>query len=645
MTDESRADRTGSEDEADVPEESGAPSDATPDGAAGAAAVDETPDAVEAEDEASRPAPGADDADADAARTEDDSSSEAAESGGSETAGDDRAGTRGRERATDDADVGDEAAHEGDAGESEREADEEGDERANEAADEQGREGADEHADDAGDDEGPAGEEAAGPDEGTEADEDTVAVAKPVSASRRRRRRTHWARGLAGAALSVVAAGAVAGATIVPWPSLGGDAASVVISPDAAASVVACDGPILAVGRDSAKADEITVAARTSVTVGASDDAEPANEKLKAKGVSGKADAQRYEVEPDGAVPVSLSAATSADVREDDMAGFSASACRPASMESWIVGGSAAVGATDVLLIANPGRVNATVELTVFGTQGATPAPGDPIAIPAGSQIALPLAGIAGGEETPLVRVTASGAPVRASLQSSQVQTLDPVGIDSQEAVTASERQVFPGVVVTDDAVKAEATPATVRMLSRETGDATITVTAEGKTRPADTVTVPLKADVPVSADLGGLEPGRYTVAVSSDDALVAAVWQTTGPKGEEDFAWQTPSPELTSDPVMAAVPEGPLAQAYLVNDGEELATVKVTGGKVDEELTLAAGASAHVRLGVDQSYAFSAEGEGASVRAVVAYRDGGSLATLPVWPDAAATADVTVYP
>src|SRR5699024_4249376 len=54
---------------------------------------------------------------------------------------------------------------------------------------------------------------------------------------------------------------------------------------------------------------------------------------------------------------VPVAAAGSAVVDEPDLSGAVASACRPASPESWIVGATVQTGVTDILLIANPSEV------------------------------------------------------------------------------------------------------------------------------------------------------------------------------------------------------------------------------------------------------------------------------------------------
>ncbi|WP_105566904.1 DUF5719 family protein [Microbacterium halophytorum] len=461
-----------------------------------------------------------------------------------------------------------------------------------------------------------------------------------AAAARRTRRGAPWLRMGAGAVLSLVVAGAVVGASTADWPTVGGEAASIVVSPDAAPNVVTCDGPVLALGRDATAADEITAAADAEITVGATGAEEPEATDLDGVDLPDDAVAERYELR--SADQGSLSASSSTDIRTEDISGFAASACRQAGMQTWVVGGSTALGATDILLLANPGPVNATAQLSVFGTEGPLPE-GEPIAIPAMSQVALPLAGVAAGEAAPVVRVTAEGAPLRASLQSTEVRTLDPVGIDSQEAIEPAERQVFPGVLVAERAVENDVTPASVRVLSRETGAVTVTVTAEGEREPAETLALDAQADVPLEAALEGLDPGRYTVVVEGQAGpTVAAVRQTTGPTRQQDFAWQTPSPEVAG-PVAVAVPAGPLAHVYVVNDGDDATSVTLTGGDVDEEFSLAPGEAHHVRVAADELYELAADG--APVRAAVTFRDGGSLASFPISPDPAASADLTVYP
>src|SRR5690606_18329237 len=91
--------------------------------------------------------------------------------------------------------------------------------------------------------------------------------------------------------------------------------------------------------------------------------------------------------------------------------------------------------ASDVIVLSNPGAVAATVALDVYGeTRRAST-----VVVPPMTQLGVPLASVAAGERSPVVQVSSSGAPVRASLQSALVRTLDAVGIDVQDGVSGAQ--------------------------------------------------------------------------------------------------------------------------------------------------------------------------------------------------------------
>lgn len=461
----------------------------------------------------------------------------------------------------------------------------------------------------------------------------------------RRPMRRAWGRGAAGLAASAVAVAAVLAGAALPWPAIGGETPAIEVTPAPSETVLACEGPVLALGRDATAASAIGVAAPSALTAATGSGSVPEPQPLAHPDVDDDDAPLRFVQPPIDRVGEPIAAAASAELDDEDLAGFAASACRPGSMESWIVGGDTAVGETDLLILSNPGQVNATVQLTVYGaTEPVVPPGGEALPIPAGTQRVLPLAGLAGGEATPVIRVTASGAPVRAALQSSLVRTLDPAGIDRQGAVSAASRQVFPGVAVTSEAASAEGAPGIVRLLARETGEATITAIAEGETDPAvDPVTVPLEAERPLSVDLGDLPAGYYTVTVDASTPIVGAVWQTTGFGRDVDFAWQTPSPEITG-PTLVAVPDGPSPALRVANGAGSDATVTVTDASgAERQLEVPAGSSAALALEAGESY--SVDPGGAAVSAAVSYLGEVAIASIPLWPDPAAPTPVTVRP
>ena len=469
------------------------------------------------------------------------------------------------------------------------------------------------------------------------------------------RRVFRWAttstRLLAGTVVSAAAVVAVVTAISLPWPTVAEAPASVTAVPAPAASVVACDGPLLSVGRDVAQADAISSATAQRVTSGASPGAAPPEEStLTLEGQDEGDGPQVFTSQPEDRTRVDVAAAGSATVRADDLAGFAASACRPPLLESWLVGGSGETGAADLVLLSNPGVVPATVQLTVFGAAGAqTPPGGTDVVVAPGTQRVIPLAGLVLGEASPVVRISAVGAPVHASLQTSITRTLTPGGVDQVGAITEPlPEQTITGIAVTraPGADGASEVGTLLRILA-PSADATaaITVTPVGRAEPAlEPEDVPLVAGQPVEVDLGGLPIGTYTVHVESDERVVAAVWQATGFDEGDDFAWYTPSP-LVAVPSLFATPSGPPPALTLVNPGDEPVDVSLSSvdGSYRLDVSVPADGSLTARLSPRTVYVLD-PGDG-EIRAGLSLTGDGALAGMPVWPADAAAPDIVVYP
>jgi hypothetical protein len=465
------------------------------------------------------------------------------------------------------------------------------------------------------------------------------------------RRVFRWAttstRMLIGTAVAVIAVVAVVTAVWAPWPTLGRTPLSVTAVPAPAATVIACDGPLLSLGRNPTDADAVTVVAPQSVVVGATDGVTPDEERLDTVDVGPGPLA--YTAAPVDERAVDIAATGAATVSADDIAGYSASACRPPLLDSWLVGGSAATGAADIVLLANPGTVPATVQLTVYGAAGPQSPPGGvDLVVAPGTQRLVPLAGIAFGEETPVVRVSAVGAAIHASLQASITRTLTPGGVDQVGPVPQAETtQTITGVTVTrpsaEDGASDEVT--VLRMLAPSAAtSARVTVTSVGRTDPVrEPQEVALEAGKPLELALAGLAAGSYTVKVEAEVALVAAVWQATGVAEGDDFAWYTPAPEL-SVPSLFATPGGPTPSLSVVNPSNEPVAVVVTpvdGGSA-LDLTIPADGSVAVRLAARTLYSIDPD---APVRAGLSLAGDGALAGVPVWPAGVATPEIVVYP
>lgn len=466
---------------------------------------------------------------------------------------------------------------------------------------------------------------------------------------------TTSARLIAGTVVSAGFVIAVVTAASVPWPAHEREPVSVEALPAPSDTVLVCDGGLLALGRASDDADQlVTVAAQTVVDGTAGNSPAPVRENLAALSLDDGSDGPVVVVaQPENDSRTDAAASGFAAVADDDLNGFAAAACRSPLLESWLVGGSTTTGAADLVVLANPSDVAATVQLTVFGAGGAqTPPGGSDVVVPAGAQLVVPLAGLVIGEGSPVVRVTATGAPVRASLQASQTRTLVPIGVDQVSPIAAPAlTQIIPGVAVTIEPGAEGASDATtlLRVLAPAAdATATVTVTRVGASPAVEPISIPLTAAIPTVIDLGGLQVGEYVVEVTADAPVVAAAWQATGFVEGSDFAWYAAAPEI-SVPSLFAVPPSAAASApavlTLVNPSDEPVTVALRDvvGAFSTEITVAPHSSAAERVGSRTVYLLDPGGSG--IRAGLSFAGAGALAGFPVWPADAAAQGIAVYP
>jgi hypothetical protein len=459
-------------------------------------------------------------------------------------------------------------------------------------------------------------------------------------------RPTRALRRAIGTAVAGLFAVAVVLALVTPWPGFAREPVSVRALPEPTASLVSCSGPLLAVGRDATDASQVTDAAPQEVAAATGvDELDGSVSRLEAPDVSGGAGPEALTALPIDRVRTDLAAAGSSRVDDDDLRGFAASSCAPPLMESWLVAGSGTTGAADVVLLSNPGGVAAEVALTVFGAEGAAqPAAGTGIVVPARTQRLVPLASLALGEESPVIRVNASGAPIQASLQASITRTLLTGGVD-QVGVSAapSELQVIPSVSVVAAPGEAGASEsASVLRVLAPSDDTTATVTLT----PVDggtllTEELPLTEGVPAELELGALAAGAYRVEIRAEAPVVAGLWTTTGFGAGSDFAWHS-VPAVLTVPSLVAIAEGPSPMLTISNDEDADAVVALSGPDGDTQVTIPARGA--VRIAVIDAAVYRLAPEGGTIRANVTYRGEGALAGYDVIPADAAAEPVVVY-
>jgi hypothetical protein len=399
---------------------------------------------------------------------------------------------------------------------------------------------------------------------------------------------------------AVVAAACVFGvltAVAAPWPEVRTAPAGTKVAPVPADALLVCDGSFRVLGRDASQAGLMVSAATPRLRIdGAADQAKTAP--LDQSDVTGGGGAQSITAKvKDRAVP-QVAASESVTIDAEDASGFAAAPCREPSLNSWLIGGDVSTGASDVIVLSNPGAVTATVTLDVYGESRRA----STVLVPAMTQLGVPLASVAAGERSPIVRATSAGAPIRASLQSTLVRTLDAVGIDVQDGVSGAQNGLrilgIRSAPITDGD---DASGLVVRMLAPDAdGSATVRVRSASSAEIIAEYPVDLVAATPAEIALAGLPEGYYDIEIESSAQLVAGVHQTARAGAREDFAWMLPAPELAPEAELAfSVPTGAPATLFLRNPGDAEVTVTIDGAdRKQVQLPAGGGAVVPVRAG-----------------------------------------------
>jgi len=467
----------------------------------------------------------------------------------------------------------------------------------------------------------------------------------------RRRIATTSARIVVGVVGVVIAALTLAAAGQVTVPVLSAPVPQTAVSPVSSGQTRVCAGPLLALGTDGslsafASPDFVTASADEPKLTGV---ASPDNASVESFGSPVVA---HVDAGDDDGRPL-LAATQSQMVNMSDLAGFTATACGDALAESWLVGGSSDVGRTGVISLTNPTESDATVDLEFFGENGPVDAPGaGGIIVRAGEQRLFSLAGFAPDVLTSVVKVTASGGQVYATLQQSSVRGVTPAGV---ETVSSSQgpatTQRIAGVIVPSDAPPAtdgegydDNVPA-VRVFvpgdRDQQANIEVSFTDESGGEAPLPITATIYGGVVGEIPLAGVAGGSYGITVSSDVPVVASA-RTVTATGGTDFAWFTASAPLDDDVAVAVAP-GPRPSLHVFNPSDTAIEGELTpdGGSATA-VNVPARSAIEVPLTASGGYTLT----GASgTFAQVVYRADGAFSAFAVQPAGAEAAPVTVYP
>ena len=470
------------------------------------------------------------------------------------------------------------------------------------------------------------------------------------------------ARTVAGLVGIGVAAVTIAAAVLIPLPTIGSTPTGLTIVPVPTAQQLVCAGGVLRLADDTGEgATTVSALGRPELRAASSDGQVSTDPVQISDGATGGTSAAPTIVSTppsatDAAQSVLVSAAQSELVAEGDFVGLAAAHCDVANGDSWLAGGSTAVGRTTLLSLTNPSEVAATVDLELFGENGAVVAPGTSgIIVPANGQRVLSLAGFAPGIVSPVVHVTSTGGQVSATLQEAIVRGLLPGGVDIISSVPElSTTTVIPGVLVTDlDAVQAlrkggdpqfDDVETAVRVFAPGEGEVSLTVSV----RPEDgsdtgtSFTLQVDAgrvtDIPVQQ----LATGSYTVAIESDAPIVASARVTSAVGERTDVAWLPAAALLNGSAQLTAAP-GPSPILHLANPTSVDAQVVVAERNGQSStVTVPAGASGLIDLEPGSTYSLSGF---TMLYAAVTVAENGMIAGYGVPPRGVGSAPIVVYP
>ncbi|RRD24442.1 DUF5719 family protein [Actinomyces bowdenii] len=458
-----------------------------------------------------------------------------------------------------------------------------------------------------------------------------------------------------------------------PAPMAPAGVEAVTIAEQGARTVYNCPGRP---GNTLAAADEGETTARTLITpVGRARAIDYRGEALKSEGTTSldTGTGGVLSIEPAESQAVSAATVITSLTNGGDLRGLTAAPCLQPSAVSWIVGGSADLGASADLRLDNPGVTAVTARVTLYGSSGRLSLPSNgEVTIPAGKSQSMLLETSGSQDERIAVSIEADGGSLVPSLATESLDGETAAGVDviTPGAVPATDLTI-PAVQVVEAAKQGEtpedSTGATsseataVRVVNPNEEPASISITMlgpEGPTPLPGAQEVEIDPGAVFDLSLRGVEPGTYGVRVTADRQVAAAA-RLVRSAGEHparsgalvhDEAWIQAGAADSGPRSILAVPRGggltPLVA--LANSGpQRTVTVASLDGGWSQEVSLPPGAASTVEVPQDFSAVIitdSAAGEGlAAATVVTAEATGDAAGTLisavPAVPDAAASA------
>lgn len=305
-----------------------------------------------------------------------------------------------------------------------------------------------------------------------------------------------------------------------------------------------------------------------------------------------------------------------------DIAGLAALACLTPRTDTWLVGGSTALGSSARLVLTNPTAIASDVVVSFFGPAGKVDQTLS-IAVGQHSQTTYLLEGVSAGLATLTTRVEATAAGVTAVIQDSRLNGFLPAGTDwvvPNEAL--SEHLEIPGIGPSDpDGIGGASS---VRLFAPEEATVTLTLVSALGIEPWPAAeNLQLRAGQVI--DIQVPATAVATVLVDASTPVLAAGYSTSGRAPDDplqgeavrDSAWVNGQSHLAGRSYSVVVPHYAVSAVVYSPTATTFSAVDPFG-RVWLSFSVLAGQTQEVPLGVPSDTTLEVEGPIAwSVRVV----------------------------
>ncbi len=252
-----------------------------------------------------------------------------------------------------------------------------------------------------------------------------------------------------------------------------------------------------------------------------------------------------------------------------DLRGIAGAPCLSPDNEAWFVGSESAIGTSNDLMITNPTETTVTIHLTALGATGTLDTgTRDTVVVAAGETSRVALGALAMDSRI-AIHLYAESGTFGALLQQSVLDGAQPAGVDVISPSIDDTTLWIPAVRVDpryEDSL---------RIVNPHDEAALVDVSvvdAEGVAALSGATNVDVPANSVMDLSLAGLDDGDYTLKLTADRDITAAVKHSLEEEQGTDIAWAAAQAPIVTG--AAVIPAGTSTLVVSATDGAESTTV-----------------------------------------------------------------------